>query len=414
MGDLPLSQMMVVLFMVGVAFGVSFVEAAMKKTSKVRLKNFLDDQPFQKKQSVYILQHFDRVHASTVISKNVLTIIVISLSASIFIHFLGESIGVLVSVLCMMAFVLFFLEALPAIVVGKRAEKTVVALSTIIISTNIVFLPVTYCFSILHRFFSKGVVLPSVTEQEIKVLVDISEEEGIIDNREKELVHRSLEFDEILVGEILTPRTDVIAVEISQPLEEIRDLFLEQRYSRIPVYQDHIDNIIGILSEREFLSELVKGNNVEISSLVRQPIYVVESMKISVLLPELQQNKVHLAVVVDEFGGTSGIVTLEDILEEIVGEIWDEHDEAVKNVHRIDEHNYQFNAELSLDEFVKMLNITQPESSYHTLGGWVFEQFERIPLKGERFQYEDMVLTVDHVENRRIRKVLVKIMNPNF
>lgn len=141
---------------------------------------------------------------------------------------------------------------------------------------------------------------------------------------------------------------------------------------------------------------------------MRQPIFVVESMKISVLLPELQKSKVHMAIVVDEFGGTAGLVTLEDILEEIVGEIWDEHDEAVKYVHRIGEKEYEFNADIPIDEFLTYIAVSSPDSTCHTLGGWIYEQFDHIPAKGDFFSYEEILFTIKEVENRRIRKVSVK------
>ena len=245
------------------------------------------------------------------------------------------------------------------------------------------FTPVTALLVMLKKVVSKLVGqrtdVPSVTEEEIKVMVNLSEEEGVIDNKEKELVHRSLDFNDILVGEMFTPRIDMVAVEVNQPVEEIRDIFLRERYSRVPVYEGDIDNVIGILSESDFFSQLVQGKEVNVRQLLRTPLFVVESMRISTLLPELQKSKVHMAIVIDEFGGTSGLITLEDILEQIVGEIWDEHDEAVKTFQKINDYEYEFNAELPLDEFCEFMKIDEPESSSHTLGGWVFELLERIP-----------------------------------
>src|SRR5690606_19005648 len=239
--------------------------------------------------------------------------------------------------------------------------------------------PLTYLFCLLKAVAAKLINskndTPSVTEEEIKVMVDLSEEEGVIDNKEKELVHRSLDFNDILVGEILTPRTDMIAVEVNGSIEKIRDMFLEERFSRVPVYEENIDNIIGILSEREFLSLLVQQKKINVRSIVRKPFFVVESMKISTLLPELQKTKTHMAIVVDEFGGTSGLVTLEDIIEEIVGEIWDEHDEKIKYITQIDDNTYEVNADMALDDFAEIIGVKEPESSHYSVGGWIFESF---------------------------------------
>ncbi|WP_380086324.1 CBS domain-containing protein [Evansella tamaricis] len=165
-------------------------------------------------------------------------------------------------------------------------------------------------------------------------MVDISEEEGVIDENEKELVHRSFDFNDIIVAEVFKPRTSMIALGIDDDPEHIKEAFFQERFSRIPIYKGNIDNIIGILSERDFLTAYIRGE-INIKSLLRNPIFVVESMKINVLLPQLQKEKTDMAIVIDEYGGTSGLITLEDILEELVGEIYDEHDDDVKLFKRI-------------------------------------------------------------------------------
>ncbi len=251
---------------------------------------------------------------------------------------------------------------------------------------------------------------PSVTEEEIKMLIQISEDEGVIGKNEKEMVQRSLEFDDIIVHEILKPRPDMIAVEINQSVTEIRDVFLKEHYSRIPVYDGSIDNIIGILSERDFLTAYIKdGEKLDVSSLIRHPLFVVESKKISSLLPELQKQKVHMAVVIDEFGGTSGLVTLEDLLEEIVGEIWDEHDVSVNQVRQVGPSSYLIDPDYSIDDFVQFADINAPTTSNHTLGGWLIEEFQRIPKVGEEFLYENVILKIEKAEEKRVRQIHLKI-----
>jgi CBS domain containing-hemolysin-like protein len=186
-------------------------------------------------------------------------------------------------------------------------------------------------------------------------------------------------------------------------------VFLQERYSRVPVYEDSIDNIIGILSEREFLAELVQNNNINVRDLIREPFFVVESLQISALLPQLQKAKVHMGIVVDEFGGTSGLITLEDILEELVGDIWDEHDETVRNVVKINDNCFEISAELPLDEFAEIFHKEEPDSDYHTLGGWIIESFGKIPKQGETIMFENLVLKIHQIDNRRIRKIRVYI-----
>lgn len=201
------------------------------------------------------------------------------------------------------------------------------------------------------------------------------------------------------------PRMDMVTIDIAMTSKDILQLFMEERYSRIPVYEGNIDNIIGILSERDFLSQYIIDQDVKVRSLLREPYFIVPSMHISDLLPELQRQKNHMAIVVDEFGGTSGLITLEDILEELVGEIWDEHDEKTKMFVQITDNKYEFHAEIDLDEFAKILQIAEPESQSNSLGGWLYEKFQHIPKKGEQIQYKNIVLTILEVEARRIRKV---------
>ncbi|HHY21837.1 MAG TPA: CBS domain-containing protein, partial [Bacilli bacterium] len=170
-----------------------------------------------------------------------------------------------------------------------------------------------------------------------------------------------------------------------------------------------IDNIVGILSERDFLTELIRNKDVNIKGLLRKPLFVVESMKISALLPELQKNKVHMSIVLDEYGGTAGIITLEDILEELVGDIWDEHDEAIKLVKQLDSSTYLFYADYSIDDFARLAKVELPDTSYQTLGGWLVEEFQRIPAVGEEFEYENLTMQIADAGDRRIRKVKVKV-----
>ena len=373
----------------------------------------MDENRRGSKKAYYISENFDKALSTILIGNNIVNIAAASISAKVADDLFGGNTGLVISTVVMTILILIFGEVLPKSFAKENAESFSLQVSGVLFFLMKILTPITYLFVLLKKGASKIIKSkdesPSVTEEEIKVMIDLSEEEGVIDNKEKELVHRSLDFNDILVAEILTPRIDMVTVDVSQPIDEIRDMFLEERFSRVPVYEDNIDNIIGILSEREFLSQLVQKKEINIRELLRDPFFVVRSMKISTLLPELQKSKTHLAIVVDEFGGTSGLITLEDILEEIVGEIWDEHDETIKNINKIDEYNYVFNAEIPLDDFVEIVNIDEPESSYYSLGGWISESFERIPALGEHFDYKHLTLTVNEVENRRIRKVGVKI-----
>ncbi|XWN52841.1 hemolysin family protein [Anoxybacillus flavithermus] len=413
MGDLPLSLIFLLIFLIFLSAFFSASETAFSSVNKIRLKNYVDEKRRGSKKALYIAENFDRALSTILVGNNIVNIAAASISAKVATDLFGGNTGLVISTVGMTILILIFGEVLPKSLAKEHAESFSLLISDVLYMLIQLFTPVTALLVMLKKVVSKLVGqrtdVPSVTEEEIKVMVNLSEEEGVIDNKEKELVHRSLDFNDILVGEIFTPRIDMVAVEVNQPVEEIRDIFLRERYSRVPVYEGDIDNVIGILSESDFFSQLVQGKEVNVRQLLRTPLFVVESMRISTLLPELQKSKVHMAIVIDEFGGTSGLITLEDILEQIVGEIWDEHDEAVKTFQKINDYEYEFNAELPLDEFCDILGIEELESSSHTLGGWVFEMFERIPTVGESFEYETLTVTVRQVENRRIRKVLVRI-----
>ncbi|MGG6432626.1 hemolysin family protein [Anoxybacillus sp. D401a] len=416
MGDLPLSLMFLLIALILLSAFFSASETAFSSVNKIRLKNYVDEKRRGSKKALYIAENFDKALSTILVGNNIVNIAAASISAKVATDLFGGNTGLVISTVGMTILILIFGEVLPKSLAKEHAESFSLLISDVLYMLIQLFTPVTALLVMLKKLVSKFVGhqadTPSVTEEEIKVMVNLSEEEGVIDNKEKELVHRSLDFNDILVGEIFTPRIDMVAVEVNQPIEEIRDIFLHERYSRVPVYEGDIDNVIGILSESDFFSQLVQGKEVNVRELLRTPLFVVESMRISTLLPELQKSKVHMAIVIDEFGGTSGLITLEDILEQIVGEIWDEHDEAVKTFQKINDYEYEFNAELPLDEFCDILGMDELESSSHTLGGWVFEMFERIPTVGESFEYESLTVTVRQVENRRIRKVLVRIREP--
>jgi len=414
--ELPLSLLGWFFLCIALTAFFSSVETAFSSANKIRLKNYVEENHRGSKRINYIMENLDRVLLTVLVANRVAGIVAVALLVDIATTTLGERVGLIVAIIVMTVLLLIFGEILPKSIAKEHAESLSIHYAAIVYALMKLLSPITTLFNAVRervvKWFTNGTVVPAVTEEEIKVMIDLSEEEGIIDNKEKELIHRSLDFDEILVGEIFTPRADMVAVEVNQPIEEIRDVFLEEKYSRIPVYEEDIDNVIGILSESDFFSELVQQKEINVRALLRKPLFVVESMKISDLLPEFQKSKVHMAIVVDEFGGTAGLITLEDIIEQIVGEIWDEHDEAVKNIQQIDENSYEFNAELPLDEFCEMMKIEAPASSSHTLGGWIFEMFERVPNVGETLHYGPLTLTVRQVENRRIRKVLVSLNEP--
>ncbi|MBN8209386.1 HlyC/CorC family transporter [Bacillus sp. NTK071] len=414
MNDIPLDSILLLGSLILLSAFFSSAETAYSSVNKIRLRNFADEGKRGSKRALAIAENFDKALSTILIGNNIVNIAAASISAAVATDLFGGNTGLVISTVVMTILILIFGEILPKSLAKEHAESYSLLIATVLYVLIKLLAPVNFFFvklkELVSKFFAKSSTLPSVTEEELKVMLDISEEEGVIDKEERDLIHRSMDFDDTLAGQVLTPRIDIVAIDIEQSIDEMKEIFFEERFSRIPVYQDSIDNIIGILTEKEFLTHLIKYKNVDVKKLIREPLFVVESMKISTLLPKLQKEKVHMAIVLDEFGGTSGLVTLEDVLEEIVGEIWDEQDEKFSTMLRISDSNYHFDAQHQLDDFFEVMNATPPESSYHTLGGWVIETLGTVPSMGDSFYYENLKIIVDQVEERRVRKIQVEVL----
>ncbi|TKD69214.1 hemolysin family protein [Pseudalkalibacillus hwajinpoensis] len=414
MNDIPLDSILLLGFLILLSAFFSSAETAYSSVNKIRLRNFADEGRRGSKRALAIAENFDKALSTILIGNNIVNIAAASISAAVATDLFGGNTGLVISTVVMTILILIFGEILPKSLAKEHAESYSLLIATVLYVLIKLLAPVNFFFVKLKdwvsRLFAKSSTLPSVTEEELKVMLDISEEEGVIDKEERDLIHRSMDFDDTLAGQVLTPRIDIVAIDIDQSIDEMKEIFFEERFSRIPVYQDSIDNIIGILTEKEFLTHLIKYQNVDVKKLIREPLFVVESMKISTLLPKLQKEKVHMAIVLDEFGGTSGLVTLEDVLEEIVGEIWDEQDEKFSTMQRISDSNYHFDAQYQLDDFLDLMNAPPTESSYHTLGGWVIENLGTVPNSGDSFYYENLKIIVEQVEDRRVRKIQVEVL----
>ena len=249
-----------------------------------------------------------------------------------------------------------------------------------------------------------------VTEEEIRMMVDVGEEKGTIHEIEKEFINNVFEFDDKVASDIMTHRTEIAAIPIDAKLERIVNLISSEKYTRIPVYEDSIDNIIGILNVKDLVPFTMKNNNqFDLMALLRKPNFVPDSKKLSDLFKELQKNKTHMVVVIDEYGGTAGIITIEDVLEEIVGNIFDEYDEEEFEFKKIDDNTYLFDGSISLDTVEELIDMSLPVEEYDTLSGYVIGQLGKIPNKGEQplVELENFVFKVEEVEEKRIVRIKV-------
>ncbi|WP_332628848.1 hemolysin family protein [Halalkalibacter flavus] len=413
MSEVPISIIILLISLLAISAFFSSAETAYSSVNRIRLKNYSDEGFRGAKKALHISNNFDEALSTILVGNNLVNIAAATLSSQLAIQLFGPNMGVFISTVVLTILVLIFGEILPKSFAKEYAESYTLKTSGIMTLLITIFKPITWAFIQLRkgvsRFIRKKEHHPSMTEEEIKVMINISEEEGVIESHEKELVHRSLEFNDIIVAEIIKPRTDIVAINVKSSIDDIKEVFFREHYSRIPVFEESIDNIVGILSEKDFLKSLLIKSETQITDLLRDPLFVVESMKVSTLLPQLQIQKTHMAIVIDEYGGTAGLVTLEDILEEIVGEIWDEHDEKIKPFSQLDSHTYVISADFPLDDFARLTDVELPNSSYHTLGGWLTERFERIPREGEQFTYEHVDLQVEASDDKRLRQIKVSI-----
>ena len=320
-----------------------------------------------------------------------------------------NSISIILITIILSYFTLIFGELVPKRLAMKYSEKIAFGTIKIIRAIAIITSPfvkfLTFSTNLVSKIFGiSGEEEETVTEEEIRMMVDVGEEKGTIDKAEKEMINNVFEFDDKIVSEIMKPRTEMFAVDANASISEVIDELSEDgRYSKIPVYEEDIDEITGIVYVKDILMSQKNKNN-KIKSLVKEAYYVSESKPIRELFDELRQNKKQIAIVIDEYGGTSGMVTMEDILEEIVGEIYDEYDEVTKKFEKIDENTYRLDGSLAIYEVEKILDVQIPEGEYDTLSGYLVEQLGAIPKDKEKHTVETEKITyyIEKCKDKRI------------
>ena len=329
-----------------------------------------------------------------------------------------NSISIIIITIILSYFTLIFGELVPKRIAMKYSEKIAFATVKIIRTISIVTSPfvkfLTFSTNVVSKIFGvSGDEEETVTEEEIRMMVDVGEEKGTIDKIEKEMINNVFEFDDKIVSEIMIPRTEMFAVDANSTISEvIEELAEDGRYSKIPVYEEDLDEITGIVYVKDILMSQKNKNN-KIKGLVKEAYYVSESKLITELFEEMRQNKKQIAIVIDEYGGTSGMVTMEDILEEIVGEIYDEYDEVTNKFEKLDENTYRLDGSLAVYEVEKILEVDIPEGEYDTLSGYLIEQLGAIPKDKEKHTVETEKVTyyIEKCKDKRI--VTVKACKNN-
>lgn len=335
----------------------------------------------------------------------------------------GKGNSTLITTIIMTVLILIFGEITPKSFATQNSTKVAVKVSRPLEILAFIFKPVLIVLTKITNVFIKmlgGEILvngPFVTEEDIRSLVDVGEEEGILKHQEKEMIQNIFDIDDLEVGEVMLPRIDMIALDDQTTIKEALDLIVECGHSRIPVYKDTIDDIVGVLYAKDLLPfSFFKCDSEElrektITELMRPAYYVPETKKANLLLKELQLKQTHIAIVLDEYGGTEGLVTIEDILEEIVGDIFDEYDNEVDLIKKLDEHNFLIQADISLEEINEQFGLDLPEEDFESLGGYVFNILGRVPVIGDKVERENVIIEVITLLNRRVTSVKLTVMN---
>ena len=388
----------------------SGTETAYSSVNKLRLKNYEAQGSKKAAKALKLANKFDEVLTAVLIGNNIVNIAASSVSTLLFISMYGDN-GAAVSTIVITLLVLTFCEVIPKSYAKKNAEKIALAFATPLTFLVGLFKPLVFLLNKLSALFDRGEDVPSVTEDELKYMIDEIEEQGVIEEQESELVKSALEFDEITVNEILIPRVKVIGVEVNSSIDEIKELFSSEMYSRLPVYEKSLDDIVGIITNKSFFKMLVEGKS-DIRDIIQEVPHIADSKLISEAMKDMQRSKVHLAVVIDQYGGTKGIITLEDIIEELVGEIYDEDDEIVSNVVMIAEDKYEVAGDLSVSDMLEQIGLDEDmvNTECTSVGGWVTDVMEHIPDAGETAETGRFRLTAKEVSEQTVDKVIVEVL----
>ena len=392
----------------------SATETAYFSMNKIRLKALAGEGNKRAKKALKLSEDMDSLLYTILIGNNLVNIATTAIATVLFIDLLGADLGATVATIVITIVVLMFGEITPKSIAKNIPERFAMFAAPILRPIEILFTPLNFLAAMWQRFvhlFVKTADDHGVTEEELITMVEEAQQDGEIDKNESELIRNAIEFDDIEVEDIYTSRVDIVGVDVEDSIEDISKQF-EKGYSRLPVYSDTIDNIIGVLNRKDFST--MKKTGAKLTDVMSEPIFVVPSLKISELLRTLQSKKSHMAIILDEFGGTVGIVTLEDILEELVGEIWDEHDTVIEPFVKITDTRYKVRCTADLDDMYELFAIRE-EAEHSTVGAWVTEQFGKLPRVGEKFTEGPLEVCVSKRDPRRVTEVIVtKLYEPNY
>lgn len=405
-----ISSILILVLLITMSAYFSATETAYSSLNKIKLKSIANKGNKKAKLALELSEKYDSVISTILIGNNIVNIATASLATVLFTKLLGSS-GVTVSTIVMTILILIFGEISPKSIAKDIPESFAIVSAPLLNVFCIILKPVNHIFCLWKKLISKVLKIQKhsgITEDEILTIAEEAENEGGINPQQLEIIKSAIELNEQEVIEAFTPRVDMIAVKDSCSKEELLNLFIESGFSRIPVYHDNIDNVIGIINEKDLINIVVNNNNEEISSIIK-PLNVIQPhMKLSHLLKVLQNNKSHMALIADEYGGTMGIITLEDILEELVGEIWDEHDKVVNDIEKIGEDEYIVRGNANIEKVLEEVDL-EDEFEVNSVNGWVIQQFGKIPKVGESFEYKNLKIVIQKATKRCVLEIRITV-----
>ena len=390
-------------------------EAAYFSLGRARLKRLAEEQrPEQGAQAPLLMRPHDLL-VTLLVGITLVNIAASALAATMAARFFGP-VGLPIAIGAMTVLLVIFGEVLPMTLAVEHPERYSAWVNRPVAWLSALLWPVRGVLGALTALTLRLVGSerkrgePEISEEELRTLVDVGAREGVVDRTEREMIHKVFELEDTLVREVMVPRPDMFCLDLSTPSAAILPSLREQLHSRVPVFEETVDQIVGVLYTKDLLPYL-RGlpSDFDLRARLHPPYFVPESKRADALLREFQAKKLHLAIVVDEYGGTAGLVTLEDLLEELVGEIRDEFDEEERLIHKVDPSTYRVSGKLSIDELNAATGLRLPNESFDTVGGWVLDLFGRVPRRGEKAETDEVSVGVEKVERTRVVEVLLKL-----
>ena len=409
-------QLVIVIILLSASAFFSSAETALMTSNKLRMRNLADNGDKRAAKVLKVTENTDKMLSAILIGNNIVNLTASSISTALTLKIFGSKlVGIATGILTFL--ILVFGEITPKNVASKNAEKMALVYIGVIsflvtLLTPVIFIVNTVAKFVISIFNKNGDDNNAVTEEELRAMVEYSHEEGVIENEEKKMIVNVVDFGDTVAGDIMVPRVDMVMVDEKSSYEEILQVFREERYTRIPVYEETPDNVIGILNVKDFLLIEDKENFV-MKELLRGPLYTYEYKKTSALMMDMRKTGANIVIVLDEYGITAGLITLEDMLEEIVGEIRDEFDaDEDEGITKVSDLEYLIDGSTNLDDINDRIGLSLSSEEYESIGGLIMEKLGRLPVEGEIINFDNIVLTVKKMDHARIEKVCLKLKQP--